>query len=68
MYCIHYKIINFCVTGNNIRSQLVFLESNFTSASQEINSLQILRDQDQNKVLMNIKFKLLLVCILIKIY
>lgn len=31
----------------------MFLESNYASAKQEINSLQILRDQDNNKVFMN---------------
>jgi len=38
------------LTGNDIRSQIVFLESNYAGAKQEINSLQILRDQDTNKV------------------
>lgn len=41
----------FLFTGNAIRSQIVFLESNYAGAKQEINSLQILRDQDTNKVL-----------------
>ncbi|XP_025414931.1 kinesin-like protein KIF23 isoform X2 [Sipha flava] len=36
--------------SNDIRSQLVFLETNFAGAKQEINSLQILRDQDTNKI------------------
>ncbi|CAI6365542.1 unnamed protein product [Macrosiphum euphorbiae] len=36
--------------SNDIRSQIVFLESNYAGAKQEINSLQILRDQDTNKV------------------
>ncbi|XP_050443213.1 kinesin-like protein KIF23 [Adelges cooleyi] len=36
--------------SNDIRSGLVYLESNFTNAKQELNSLQILRDQDNNKV------------------
>ncbi|XP_026809315.1 kinesin-like protein KIF23 [Rhopalosiphum maidis] len=36
--------------SNDIRSQIVVLESNFAGAKQEINSLQILRDQDTNKV------------------
>lgn len=43
----------FFFAGNEIRSQAVFLESNYASAKQEINSLQILRDQDNNKVFMN---------------
>lgn len=37
-------------TGNEIRAQMVFLECNYASSKQEINSLQILRDQDTNKV------------------
>lgn len=42
---------HFLFTGNDIRSQIIFLESNYSDAKQEINSLQILRDQDTNKVL-----------------
>jgi hypothetical protein len=48
------KIIILYFLGNDIRSQLVFLETNFAGAKQEINSLQILRDQDTNKVFITI--------------
>ncbi|XP_050525569.1 kinesin-like protein KIF23 [Daktulosphaira vitifoliae] len=36
--------------SNDIRSNIVLLESNYKNAAQEISSLQILRDQDKNKI------------------
>jgi len=59
---VQLETITLCFTGNDIRSQLVFLESNYVGAQQEIHSLNILRDQDTNKVL-NILFTGRLICI-----